>query len=79
MFIDKQNNNTLKTGHNITTFDTWSLTFREEHKLRVFKNGVLRLVFGPDREEEAKGRSENCITRNFKICTPHQILFRRSK
>jgi hypothetical protein len=28
-------------------FETWSLTFREEHRLRVFKNRVLRKIFGP--------------------------------
>jgi hypothetical protein len=26
---------------------TWSLTVREEHKLRVFENRVLRRIFGP--------------------------------
>jgi hypothetical protein len=30
--------------------ETWSLTVREEHKLRVFKNRVLRRIFGPKRE-----------------------------
>ena len=30
--------------------DTWSLTLREERKLRVFENMVLR-IFGPSREE----------------------------
>jgi hypothetical protein len=25
---------------------TWLLTFREEHRLRVFENGVLRGIFG---------------------------------
>jgi hypothetical protein len=28
-------------------YDTWSLTFREEHRLRMFKNRVLRKIFGP--------------------------------
>ena len=31
--------------------ETWSLTFREERRLRVFENRVLRRVFGPKREE----------------------------
>jgi hypothetical protein len=31
--------------------ETWSLTLREERRLRVFKNGVLRRVFGPKRDE----------------------------
>jgi hypothetical protein len=34
---------------------TWSLTLREEHGLRVFKNRVLRRIFGPKREEVAGG------------------------
>jgi len=31
--------------------ETWSLTLREEHSLRVFQNRVLRRIFGPKREE----------------------------
>ena len=30
---------------------TWSLTLREERRLRVFENRVLRRVFGPKRDE----------------------------
>jgi hypothetical protein len=30
---------------------TWSLTLREEHRLRVFENRVLRGIFGPKRDE----------------------------
>jgi hypothetical protein len=30
---------------------TWSLTLREEHKLRVFENRVLGRIFEPKREE----------------------------
>ena len=26
--------------------ETWSLTVREEHRLRVFENRVLRRIFG---------------------------------
>jgi hypothetical protein len=32
--------------------ETWSLTLREEHRLRVFENRVLRRTFGPKREED---------------------------
>jgi hypothetical protein len=35
--------------------ETWSLTLREEHKLRVFENGVLR-IFGPKRKEDGLWR-----------------------
>jgi len=31
--------------------ETWSLTLREERKLRVFEKRVLRRVFGPKRDE----------------------------
>ena len=31
--------------------ETWSLTLREERRLRVFENWVLRRIFGPKREE----------------------------
>jgi hypothetical protein len=30
--------------------ETWSLTVREEHKLRVYENGVLRRIYGPKRD-----------------------------
>jgi hypothetical protein len=30
--------------------ETWSLTVREEHKLKVFENRVLRRIFGPKRD-----------------------------
>ena len=32
--------------------ETWSLTLREERRLRVFEKRVLRRVFGPKRDEE---------------------------
>ena len=30
--------------------ETWSLTLREEHRLRMFENRVLRRIFGPKRD-----------------------------
>jgi hypothetical protein len=33
--------------------ETWSLTLREEQRLRVFENRVLGRIFGPKRDEEA--------------------------
>jgi hypothetical protein len=35
--------------------ETWSLTLREEHRLRVFENRVLRRTFGPKRDEVTGG------------------------
>jgi hypothetical protein len=31
--------------------EAWSLTLREEHRLRVFEKRVLRRIFGPKRDE----------------------------
>jgi hypothetical protein len=31
--------------------ESWSLTLREECRLRVFENKVLRRIFGPKRDE----------------------------
>jgi hypothetical protein len=31
--------------------ETWSVTLREVHRLRVFENWVLRRIFGPKRDD----------------------------
>jgi hypothetical protein len=36
--------------------ETWSLTLREEQRLRVFENRELRRIFGPRREEDESWR-----------------------
>jgi hypothetical protein len=36
-------------------YETWPLTLRKEHKLRVFENGALRRIFGPKRDEIIRG------------------------
>ena len=53
--------------------ETWSLTLREERRLRVFENRVLRRVFGP-KGDEVTGNGENYIMRSLVICTPYAIL-----
>jgi hypothetical protein len=35
--------------------ETWSLTLREEPRLRVLENRVLRRIFGPKRSEVTEG------------------------
>jgi hypothetical protein len=54
--------------------ETWPLTLREERKLRVFENRVLRRIFGPKRDE-VTGSGENYIMRILMICIPHPTLF----
>jgi hypothetical protein len=36
-------------------FETWSLALREEHRLRVFENRVLRRIFGLKRDKVVGG------------------------
>jgi hypothetical protein len=38
--------------------ETWSVTLRWEHTLRVFENRVLRKIFGPKRDE-VTGKEED--------------------
>ena len=52
---------------------TWSLTKREEFRLSVFENRVLRRIFGPKRGE-VTGGGENYIMRSLMICTAHTML-----
>jgi hypothetical protein len=40
----------------ICVCEIWSLTWREEYRLRVFGNKLLRRIFGPKREEVTEGR-----------------------
>jgi hypothetical protein len=48
---------------------------KEENRLGVFENRVLKRIFGPKREEVA-GSGEDCIMRSFITCTLHKILLR---
>jgi hypothetical protein len=47
--------------------ETWSQTLREEHRLRVFENMVLRRIFGPKRDEVIGD------WRSFIACTVCQV------
>jgi hypothetical protein len=46
---------------------------REERRLRVFENRVLRRIFGPKRNE-VTGSGENYIMKSLMMCTPNSIL-----
>jgi hypothetical protein len=47
---------------------------REERRLRVIENRVLRRIFGP-RRDEVTGECKNYINGSLMICTPHPIFF----
>ena len=50
--------------------ETWSLTLRDECRLRVFENRVLRRVFGPKRDE-VTGERRKLHMRIFVVFTLH--------
>ena len=54
-------------------FEIWSLILREERRLGVFENRVLRRVFGP-KKDEVTGNGENYTMRSLGISTPYPIL-----
>jgi hypothetical protein len=53
--------------------ETWSLTLREEHRLKMFGNRVRRRMFGPKRNE-VTGEWRKLHNEGLHICTPPQIL-----
>jgi hypothetical protein len=53
---------------------TWSVIVREKYRMRVFENGVLRMIFAPKREEVTR-EWRILHYRSFMIRTLHQILF----
>ena len=53
--------------------ETWSLTLREERRLRVFENMVLRRIFGP-RRVEVTGEWRGLHNEELNGCTAHPIL-----
>jgi hypothetical protein len=50
------------------------VTLREEHRLRVFENRVLRRIFGPKRDEVTRGRRKLYNDEIHSLCTLHQII-----
>ena len=53
--------------------ETWSLIVREERRLKVFENRVLRRIFVPKRNE-VTGSGGNYLMSNLMICIAHPIL-----
>ena len=57
--------------------ETWSLTLREERRLRVFKNRVLR-IFGPKDEVTGKWRKLQ-EELNHLYCSRNTVRFIKSR
>jgi len=55
--------------------ETWLLTLREERRLRVFENRVLRRIFGPKRDEVTKEwRKLHIEELNELYCSPNIVV-----
>ena len=55
-------------------YETWSLTLREERRLRVSENMVLRRIFGP-RRDKVTGEWRRVHNEELNdLFTPHPIL-----
>jgi len=60
--------------------ETWSLTLREERSLRVFKNRVLRRIFGPKRDEvTGEWRKPHNEELNDLYCSPNIVRVIKSR
>jgi hypothetical protein len=57
--------------------ETWSVTLREEHRLRVFENRVLWRIFGPKGDEE-KGEWRKLHSGELRNLYNSQIYLGRS-
>ena len=54
--------------------ETWWLTLREERRLWVFENRVLRRIFGSKRDE-VTGDLRKLHNEEFNDCTPRPVFF----
>jgi hypothetical protein len=50
--------------------ETWFFTLREQPRIKVFENRVLRKMYEP-KIWEVDGDAEDCIMRSFITCTLH--------
>jgi hypothetical protein len=58
--------------------ETWSLTLKEEHRRRVFENRVLRIIFGPKRDE-LTGERRKLHSEELHILYSSQNIIRQNK
>ena len=60
--------------------ETWSLTLSQEHRLRVFENGVLRKMFGPKGDEvKNEWRKLHKEELNGLYCSPNIVWVIKSR
>jgi len=60
--------------------ETWSITLREERRLAVFEDRVLRRIFGPKREEViGEWRELHTEELNELFCSPNTVRVMKSR
>jgi hypothetical protein len=59
--------------------ETWSLTLKEEHRLRVFENRVLGRGFGPKRDKVTRGWRKVYDELHNLSCSPNNIRMIKSR
>jgi hypothetical protein len=55
-------------------FETWSLTLKKEHRLRVFENKMLRRIYGPKRNEVTTGWRKLCDEELHNLYSSQSII-----
>jgi hypothetical protein len=60
-------------------FETWSVTLREERRLRVFENRVLRRILGPKGDEVTGELRKLHIEELNDLYPPHIIRVMKSR
>jgi len=60
--------------------ETWSLSWREERRLRLFEDEVLRRIFGPKRDEGTRERKKlNNEEHNDLYSSPNNVRVIKSR
>jgi hypothetical protein len=67
---DKLDSQELSAAYLNCGIGQWTVTIREDHRLRMFENRVLKRIFGPKRTEVIGGW-KSCIMERFTVCTLH--------
>jgi hypothetical protein len=60
-------------------YETWSLTLREEHRLRVFENRVLKRMFGPKRKIDGSWRKLHNDELHSLYSSPNIVMVIKSR